>query len=168
MRYTSALLCLLFLAAVPAALAGRGSRLKSSAAGVHLTAVLGESLSLVPELSTLPSSMQPLGNGSTGQQLTSITTRWNLNADGDAFAVRVFFSGKDGAGALRAFPSMASMQGGETRDAGSLVFDHEPTPGKSDFSSRTDAVELPPGSECPSRGGDVRCEGFVTLVAVAY
>jgi hypothetical protein len=191
MRCTRVLLCLLFAATAPAAFAGGGSRLKSSSANVNLVAVVNERLSIVPASPAVNSTMQPQVIRQEDRPLT-ITTSWNLSSDGNGFAVRAFFddssctlAGEDhgarpavisaseiigGAsiGRLHPFPSIASAPAGPARGAGFLVFHRQLTPGKSEFSSRTDAVELPADPACHSQGAAGIQRGVLTLVAVAY
>jgi hypothetical protein len=191
MRCTPALLCLLFAATAPAAFAGGGSRLKSSSASVNLVAVVSENLSIVPVSPAINSAMQPQVIRRADRPVT-ITTSWNLDADGTGFAVRAFFedsgctlAGEDhgarpavisasgiigGAsiGTLHPFPSIASTPAGPTRGAGFLLFHHQLMSGRSDSSSRSDAVELPVDPACHSQDTPCMRSGILTLVAVAY
>jgi len=188
MRCAQAVLCLLVVAATPAAWAGGGSGLKSSAASVHLIGVVNERLSILPGATVFEDSMQPVGNGQGQHPLATITTSWNLNADGTPFAVQAFFrdsdcaafgdgvgvpgisaaeiAGSGGLGRLHAFPTMASLTGGQ--GPGSLVFRRERVPGKAELSSRTDAVELPADSGCAAEHGTGARRGILTLMAVVY
>lgn len=190
MRYTPALMCLLFVTASPALWAGSGSHLKSSSGAVNLVAVLNEKLSIVPASTAVNAFMQPQVNGQTDRPLTTVTTSWNLSADGTGFAVRAFFSA-DGCvlengeacgrevsaadvigaatdGTLHPFPEAGNLAAGQNGGASYLLFRRQRTPGQSDFSSRTDPVELPTGSACPSQSSGGLCSGVLTLVAVVY
>ncbi|HTV81427.1 MAG TPA: hypothetical protein VME18_02160 [Acidobacteriaceae bacterium] len=191
MRYAQTLLCFVIAATAPAAFAGGSSRLKSSSASVNLVAVVNEELSIVPASPAINSAMQPQVIGQEDRPLT-VTTSWNLSSDGNGFAVRAFFddsgrtlasedqgarpavilaseiTGGASIGTLHPFPSIASTSAGPTRGAGFLVFHHQLMPGRSEFSSHTDAVELPADPACQSRDTPCVRSGVLTLVAVAY
>jgi hypothetical protein len=189
-RHAQILFCLLLAAASPVALAGRNSVLKSSSASVQLVGVLGETLSIVPAVSAGNASMQPEGIRRPDRSL-SITTSWNLGADGTEFAVAAFLdkggcavsgAGSVGrakpisvaevlegrsVGSLHPFPAVANGPADAPSATGSLVYRRQRTPGKSDMSSRMDAVELPAGFGCHPQDADFG-RGVLTLVAAVY
>lgn len=176
MRYTYPLLCLLFAAAAPAALAGSHSRLKSSSAGVQLVAVVNEQLSIVPSSAAVNASMQPQGINGRAEHPVMFTTSWNLDGQGTGFAVQAFYRGVEGAsgsgadstGTLDSFPLLARAPAGASSGGGFLVFGRERTPGQSELASRTDAVDVPAGRALPAQTAARTSGGVLTLVAVVY
>lgn len=190
MRHAPALLCLLMVGASPVAWAWNRPTLKSSTGAVHLTGVVDEQLSIVPESPSMGFGLQPRASEVSDRALNSFTTRWNLNGDGTGFAIQAYFRnsecadggvgggvrmagisaaemvGSGSIGVLHPFPSVTGEAGGQ--GGGFLVLRHQAIPGQSDLSSRTDALELPVDSTCTSaRAGGSR-RGVLTLMAVAY
>lgn len=189
MRHAPALWCLVIFGASSVVWAGDRPTLKSSAGSVHLTAIVGEQLSIVPDSPVTGVGLPPRATGISGPVPNRFTTRWNLNGDGTGFAIQAYFRdsecaeggtgivlsgagmptaemlGSESIGALHPFPSVRGVATGQ-QGGGFLVMRHQAIPGKSDLSSRTDAVELPADASCPSARAGAR--GVLTLMAVAY